>query len=439
MALVVAFAAGGPANAAPAIAPAPFVARGGLSLVDLEAAVRGGSPRLEAAALDVDLAEAEVKTRRTRANPRLDVGWGTIPIGPTNPRDLARPLVNVPNYSIGVSGTVPVGKRRPAITRAEAGARAARAALDHEARAQALDLAEVLGALAVATLRREGMEALVLEGQRAQALAEAALRAKFAAPIEIDRLAIDVERTAVLLHGTEGEIEGELAACADLVARPCHGFEDAREARDFLERWSAATPSFAGPGGLEGGEAGLESRADLRALRAAAEGADAEVTLARAERLPDPTIRVGFLRDQFAQSGAQVNSLNLSVSVPLPILDRGQGALQAARARARRLRVIEAQVIAASRARVDALQRRFVVESARRQRIAAVIVPRAQTVLDDLERAAGQRLVPLTEVVHARRALRELLLQEAEAYALTHHVLVELLREAPPSPEGGSR
>lgn len=424
------FAAAPAGAAGPSAAEASiFVARSDLALADLEAEIRAGSPELEAAALAVDLAGAEVRTRRTLDNPRVDVGWGTIPIGPTNPTALASPLRSVPNYTIGVSYTAPIRKRRPAIARAEALERAERAELDVQARAQALELAGVLGELAVATLRREGMEALVREGERAQELAEAALRASFGAPIEIDRLAIDVERTAALLGGTEGEIEAGLGACANLVARPCQNFADAAEARGFLERWSAAPPE---PGSLD-------ERADLRALRAAIDGADAEAKLARATAIPDPTIRLGYRRDQFLVSGSQGNSLDLSVSLPLPIFDRGQGPRAAAEARGRRLRAIEGKRIAASIARTEALRRRFAVESARRQRIAAVTVPRAQRVLDDLEKAASERLVPLMEVVHARRALRELLLQEAEAYALTHHVLVELLREAPPSPDDGAR
>ena len=46
-------------------------------------------------------------------NPALDFAWGTIPIGRTNPSDLEDPLGNVPNYSVGLSELIELGKRGP--------------------------------------------------------------------------------------------------------------------------------------------------------------------------------------------------------------------------------------------------------------------------------------------------------------------------------------
>ena len=69
----------------------------------------------------------------------------------------------------------------------------------------------------------------------------------------------------------------------------------------------------------------------------------------------------------------------------------------------------------------------------------ALSLPRAQGVLDDLERAASSRLISLTEVIQARRTLDELLFQEAASYADAYQASVDLLaalgpgRTSPPA------
>src|SRR6266404_9694867 len=93
----------------------------------LAAAVWEQSPEVIEARAGVGTAASELRKTRTLPNPQLDFTWGTIPIGATNPRDLHDPLGNVPNYSVGISELVELGKRGPRAAAATAQLAQARA------------------------------------------------------------------------------------------------------------------------------------------------------------------------------------------------------------------------------------------------------------------------------------------------------------------------
>lgn len=410
---------------AEAAAPATFQASEALSLGALEQVVRDGAPAFAAARREALLAEAESRQVRLYDNPTLDTSWSTIPLGETNPTDLRRPFASVPSYAVGLGYTFPVGKRPARRARADALARAAGAEVDLSVRALSLSLAEVLGQLATATLRREGIGDLVAGGQRAIELAEARVRAQFGAPLDVDQIRIEVERTEALLAEVDSEIARGLAACAAVVGLPCRNFEGAEQARGYLARWSAPPP----------GAADLARRPDLRALAAYGEAASAEATLARATRLPDPTVRLGYVHDRFLVSGNHRNSLDVSLSVPLPVFDRGQVRAHAAETARRQLAEERKRRVAVAKARVPALQDRLALSRGRCQRLAREVIPSALQVLESLEKAAEARLLPLTQVIQSRRIVSELFIEEAESCGEAYLAALELIRERPPEGE----
>lgn len=393
-----------------------------LGLDELERLIIPRVATIEASALEIDLAEAEVRQARLLPNPVLDLGWGTIPLGPTNPPGLARPLANIPNYGVGLSFKFPVGKRRPAIGRAQALVEAARARLDATTRAVSLQLAGLLGQLAVATLRRDGVHALVDTAKRAVVAAEARLAAGFGTPFDVDRLQIDLRRLEQQLGSADSDISAVLAACTGVAAMPCEGFTNSAEARQFLIVW-IDDPALA--------SAALDERPDLRALSALERAAAAEQRLARAQGFPDPTVRLGYLHDRFIVAGNQRSSLELSVSFPLPIFDRGQALRDAARARQARIAGERRRRIATSELRVRALYDRVAVQRERQRQLSRDLIPRAQAILDEMEHAADTRLLSLVDVLQARRTMSELLIEEADSYADAFNAHIELLAEYP--------
>jgi outer membrane protein, heavy metal efflux system len=78
----------------------------------------------------------------------------------------------------------------------------------------------------------------------------------------------------------------------------------------------------------------MQNRPDVRAARFTFESAQASVKLAKANRIPDPTIgltvyETGRITNQI-DPAPSYNSLNLSLSVPLPVFNSYRGEYQAA-------------------------------------------------------------------------------------------------------------
>jgi outer membrane protein, heavy metal efflux system len=400
-----------------------------LRLQDLERVAMDGDPELEAAQLQVDLARAQVRQSRMRPNPTLDLEYGTIPLGRTNPPNLPRPFANVPNYGVGVSVPVPLAKRRPRIRQAQALERAAQAELEVVARSRAFALAETLGELAAASLRREGFEQMVADTERSITVASQRVALSYGVPLEVDQLGVELARIELQVRVARGDIAQALADCAAVVGSPCQEFASSTEARAYLDAWIGAAATEAAA------QTPLEERPDLRALAEHTAAAEQARALARAQRIPDPSFRLGFLHDRFLESGNHMNSLSASLSLPLPVFDRGQAQMQAAQAQARRLASERSKRAEAARSRIPALAQRVDIERERQAKLRDEAIPAAKAIVRSLEEAAERRLTSITELVHARRAMRELLLEEAAAYDAAYRARLELLRELAPPPE----
>lgn len=79
----------------------------------------------------------------------------------------------------------------------------------------------------------------------------------------------------------------------------------------------------------------LEQHPAIRAAELARRAEDAEARLARRERVPDPTVGLGYKREEMAGVSGSWDGFAAQVSVPLPVWDRGGGAVAAAEAKAR--------------------------------------------------------------------------------------------------------
>jgi cobalt-zinc-cadmium efflux system outer membrane protein len=85
--------------------------------------------------------------------------------------------------------------------------------------------------------------------------------------------------------------------------------------------------------------AALAARPDLKALAAEREKGEAETALARAERIPNLTVGIGYQRENSAidVSGEEVKSrdnlIALKLSIPIPLFDRNQAGVREAQAK----------------------------------------------------------------------------------------------------------
>lgn len=406
-------------------AEAQFVPQTTLDLAALERVVRERAPELQDVELAVEMARSEVQQSEILPNPVLDGGAATLPLGDTNPQGLAQPWANVPNYSVGLSYTIPIGKRGPRQDRARAEVTVASASLQVAVRDRALYLASRLGRIATLELRLAGMRSLANQGAEAIRLAEVRVASKFGIPLEVDRLRIEVDRTHQMILEAEGELSGALSECAALVGRRCESFPSTDAARTFLSSWTRE---------VERASPRLEERADLRALVAARDSAQAEIAAARAQAIPDPTVRLGYTHDRFLISGNQQNSFSVNLSLPLPVFDHGQAQRRAAEARLERASIERTRRLAATRAAIPALRLRIATHLKQQETLEKDLLPRAREVLASLERSAESGLVPLTDTLQARRTLGELLVEEASSYQDAFDASLELLSNlAPPS------
>jgi cobalt-zinc-cadmium efflux system outer membrane protein len=391
--------------------------------MDLRALVRlisGRSPILQERSLMVDLAAAELRQSHLLENPTLDTGVGAIPLGETTPPGLSPSQVI--NYGVGLAYRFELGKRGPRQARARFLLDGVRAQLQSAARLEALHLARSLGGLAATALRIEGTHGLLESARGSLAVARSRVQSGFGAALEVDRMEIEVLRFEQQVRSHEGELSAQQSECASVVGMRCHRFPSIDEARRFLAEWSRAAAES---------NPRVEDRADLRALASFADAARHEARLARAQGIPDPTLRVGYLYDSFVVAGNQRSSLNLSLSLPLPIFDHGQAQLEAARARQSRSQLERERLLQAATAEIAALQKNLAFQLERNLILEEQTLPRARSVLASLVKAAEVRAVPLSDVIQARRALGELLMAEADSLLDAFNAAVALLEQLP--------
>ncbi len=381
-------------------------------------------------------AASDLRKARTLPNPQLDFTWGTIPIGTTSPPDLHDPISNVPNYTVGISELVELGKRGP---------RAAAAAAQLEStRAQALAtlgtrffaLLDAIGDIAKAQSRAGVLSAQVRVGVDALGLERARASKGEIAAADLERSELEQERLVAARDAARSELEAARAACAAIVASGCPPFPRGRDARAYLRRAAAAAPPSPETLDLAVG------RPDVAALDAALRAADAQLTLADRRVIPDVTVRAGYTYDTFVASGNQRNSAALGVQLPLPVFDHGQADREAATAALDKARASRRSIVAAAHAALESGVRTRALVAARVAQLQGALAT-ARSVRASMEGAARQGGASQIDVLLARRAHQELLLErmdlDADAYSATLKIR-EAAGDFPrPPPQGDSR
>ncbi len=374
------------------------------------------APELQAARIKVAQAEAERRKALRLPNPGLDLSVNTLPIGPLNPGDLKDPFLNVPNVSVGLSVLLELGKRGP---RQEATAEAARAAaLDalDQVRRKVLELEDVIGDVAAAQVRVDALAALGEDAQRLTSLQQARADKGDASELDADRARLELESTLTTLGEARELLAATLRVCADTVSTPCVPFAEVTQAQAWLGRR------------FEQSGAGLVGRPDLKALEAAMRSARAAQTLAARGWLPDPTVRLGYVRDQFVISGNQQNSLFVGLSMPLPIFEHGQDDAQAAGVAATSAERAREQLLASAGAQLTQLGAEVKGVETRQLRLREQSLPLARSVVQRLDAAVSRGAAPLQELLLSRRLLAELLLTATELDRTVFHLHVARAR-----------
>jgi cobalt-zinc-cadmium efflux system outer membrane protein len=354
----------------------------GLSLqAALEMAERLHPQLAEARAL-VEAANGRAQQAGAFPNPEAVLGAQQLP--------LDRNASNQREYVAGIGQPIPLGGRRSAARETEW--------LQRDVRARELEVARrslhrrVHSAFATALYQENAFQTLTRiseDAGRAVATTLARLEAGDAVPEDLARVEIDLARIQVEFERTATMREQSLAALAASI-----GDANLR----FASLAGSLDTAFEVPT-LESLAASLSEQPELLLANAGVRASQARVDLARAERVPDVNVEVLYHRLEATSE----NTLDLGLSIPLPLFNRSQG----------RIREARAEVAAAeARARATENDLNFQLRESHAQLTGALaasrslkneVLPRADTVLKAVEARFAAGDISLTDVLPVRR------------------------------------
>lgn len=297
-------------------------APGRLTLDEAKERARAASPTLDAAREAVAAARGEERQAGAFPNPALVYAHEeTSQGGDTNREDIARV-----EQRLEVAGQRGLREEAARLRReaAEAELAAAERTLDFEV---SRAYARAVAAERKAAHAREAADAFA----RAREISAERRRRGDVSGYEDRRTALEAARYAALRAEAEGERRTARALLASRLAV-------SPEAAPVLEAPLADPLEVAPPGGdLAPLRArALEQHPAIRSAERTRRAEEAEARLARRERVPDPTVGLGYKREEMAGVSGSWDGFAAQVSVPVPLWDRRGGAVAAAEARARR-------------------------------------------------------------------------------------------------------
>jgi len=367
------------------------------------------NPEVREARGQVRVVEAELARAAALPNPSLDLGWGTLPVGETNPRQLDQPWLHVPNYTLALSQPFEPGKRGPRLRAVLANARVAAAAARALAMEKFYDLKGVVGQIAMAQLRAEAFDQLLVSSQRLLDLQRVRRGIGDVAGLDLLRAEGEHSRLVAARAALDEELADALARCSELMADRCLPYADAGQARAWVDREARLASPLRWSDEVE------QRRMDFAALEAEAEAARALAAVGSAEALPGLQARVGYMYDTFTVSGNQRHSVNLGLGLTLPVWQAGQAERSAAAAHKARCDETRASRVAQGRAAVLALGQRLALCERRQAALPAVLL-RAQQLVDGMTEAFKRGGTSLSEsdVLLARQTLSALVLEQLD-------------------------
>ncbi|MCC6746685.1 MAG: TolC family protein [Deltaproteobacteria bacterium] len=356
----------------------------------------GRSPDVAAARARSEQVAAELAASRLLPNPQLSFSLGTVTAGTTNPPGLG--FGDTANYTVGLSQPLDLSKRGPRIDAAMA-----RHASSMEEGVDGLvqrvaEARQVLGRLVHLAARERLLGESLASARQVVSIERTRLDQGYISGNDFDRLNLDTMGIEADLARAQAETEAVRGSCrATLAAVSCPVTGTQAEDLDL----AASVPASAS---AEGGSAFLDRRPDLRAVAQAREAARWDALLARRRAVPDPTLTVGFTRDQLTVAGNQANSFFFGLALTLPVFDRGQHDAARAHGRQRELEAAADALRHRAVADLEGLTRRSALLERTLDRLLRQAVPRSAGVLATTLTAFRRGQVSLTDLLLARRA-----------------------------------
>jgi cobalt-zinc-cadmium efflux system outer membrane protein len=218
-----------------------------------------------------------------------------------------------------------------------------------------------------------------------------------------------------------------------------------RAARTSLAAtWGETDPAFRGAEGRLDGVARIPEHDTLVALleqnpNVARWGTETAyrrqvVELEEARRIPDPTLKFGGV--EFGGRGER--ALNVEVELPLPLFDRRQGAIRAARYRVRRAESRQAEARVRARDSLSAAYARLAASHREAKTLGEEALPAARETFRATQEGYERGKFDLLRVLDAQRTLVETANQYLDALASYHRARADVQRlVAAPLPTPG--
>ncbi len=280
------------------------------------------------------------------------------------------------------------------------------------------DLERAFIECAAAVQRKAIMQAFLEDLHRAEKIVTSRFSGGFAPRYDQSRISIALADAEAGLQSVEGDIARTRGALWTAIGPEATQLGDLP---DFDFSRVPAVPA------LQAATTGLDDRLpQLIAARRRVRSADADVDAAERSVFPGIGVRVG---GGYGQAPLQTD-LSLGIIVPLPVLDRGQGRIPAARARVNETTWLASAIRAAAVQEISAIH----AELIKRQSAYVQFLARSTTVSDSMrqEAEAGYREAKLSvfELIDAYQSLRDVKLRMVELSAALHVAHSELRRAA---------
>lgn len=371
-----------------------------LTLREAVEKTRQANPRHKAARMKMKVAEARARQASFHPNPELhaeyeEFGWD-------------RPWFDGVETTLAIEQALPLTDRIQAAVRAEEAMGAVAATEADAVLQEALYSVRIsfVRALAARERRKVAVEAVKI-AEASLNLVRQRVEAGDAAPAEVSRFEAELERAGMEVDEAAADMS---VAIAKLAANWGGGPEEVGSIAGEL------SPS-AGPPKLGSLLAGLSETPYVQRWEAEAGGAAARLELEEARAVPDLTVGAGLRGIE----GFSENAFVFSVSIPLPLMDGNEGAIDEAGAERRRAvflaRVVEAEL----GAQLAATHRELVGLWSRLNKLKERVAPATEVAFEAVRTGFENGKLKAVDLLAARRQMVEvqaLLVDTQERYRI---------------------
>jgi outer membrane protein, heavy metal efflux system len=279
---------------------------------------------IEALRNEAEAARSLIKQARLRANPKLEAG-GTRQIGGMD-------------NSLMVEGMLPLelgGRRAARIRVAEAELEIRKFALLNQERLLAAEVRAKFGETLANIKKLELIEKITENIRQGYEIITARVTEGRTAPLEQNRLLVELNRLRSLRETAEGKVETAMFELKNLIGKPS---EESLRLRGDFENLLADFPTLS-----EAIAFAVRERPDLQGARALENLAVARLEQARAESRIDASLKTGYqrMRSGFPFSGINdagalqpiesvFHFFTFGIEIDLPVRNRNQGMIEAA-------------------------------------------------------------------------------------------------------------